>query len=340
MIVFNPEHEQCLSNGTRNFCPDQSSRKFAKDCAEIMRFGLSGEEINVWGWDLVIKNRLVNQGIPETSLPGDDYIAMVRQLAHRRESLKLSEHLKSSLDSTVLSFPAQLEARSLEDLAGFIEEYGTVMVKAPWSSSGKGLRRLYRGRVTDNDWGRCRRVMEKQGSLIVEQLQNPVLNVGIQMRMKQGKAELENYSIFETCRCAYKDNLLVSDDFVRRQCARYLPEGLLDEVCASIAEYLEQSEFSQYSGYLGVDTYVLRTDFGSYMLRPCVEINLRMTMGIVASRVYRHFKDRFADGAYLMETVYEPTPAALRERVSRASEILTPVTDDSLYAIVVRPVEE
>ena len=180
--------------------------------------------------------------------------------------------------------------------------------------------------------------MEKQGSLIVEQLQNPVLNVGIQMHISQGKAALENYSIFETCRCAYKDNLLVSDDYVRRQCGLYLPEGLLDMVCEAIAGYLEQSEFRHYSGYLGVDTYVLRTGEGTYMLRPCVEINLRMTMGIVASRVYNHFKDRFADGEYLMETVYEPTPEALRQRVSQASEVLTPLKDDSLYAIVIRPV--
>ena len=338
MIVFNPEHEQCLSNGNRTYCPDRSSRKFAQDCAQIMRFALCGEQINVWGWDLVLKNRLVNQGVPESSLPSDEYIALIRRLAHRRESLRLSEHLRSSLGGTNLSFPAQLEAQSLEELAEFIETYGDVMVKSPWSSSGKGLRRLYKGMVTENDWGRCRRVMEKQGSLIVEQLQNPVLNVGIQMHISQGKAALENYSIFETCRCAYKDNLLVSDDYVRRQCGLYLPDGLLDSVCEAIAGYLAQSEFRHYSGYLGVDTYLLRTGEGTYMLRPCVEINLRMTMGIVASRVYHHFKDRFADGEYLMETVYEPTPEALRQRVSQASEILTPLKYDSLYAIVIRPV--
>ncbi|MGM9788556.1 MAG: hypothetical protein ACI3ZF_06640 [Candidatus Cryptobacteroides sp.] len=337
LYVFNPEHEQCLSNGNRNYCPDLSSQKFAQDCASIMRFAGSEEEINVWGWDLVIKHRLLNQGIPEDKLPSDEHIAMIRRLAHRRESMKLGIYLSERLNSPYLSYPAQRELKSVGELAYFIEEVGDVMVKSPWSSSGKGLRRLYRGRVTENDWGRCRKVMEKQGSLIAEELQELALNVGIQLRIKEGKASLANYSIFETCRCAYKDNLLVSDDYVRRKCAEYLPEGLLDQACGEIIKYLEHSEFRFYSGYLGVDTYICRDREGNYLLRPCVEINLRMTMGIVASRVYRHFAERFEDGKYLMETVYAPSSEELRKKLESASEILTEVNESSRYAIIVRP---
>lgn len=335
--VFNPEHEQCLSNGNRNYCPDLSSQKFAQDCASIMRFGGSGEDINVWGWDLVIKHRLLNQGVPEEKLPSDEYLDLIRRLAHRRESVKLGIYLSERLESPYLSFPVQREVRTLEELAEFINQNGDVMVKSPWSSSGKGLRRLYKGQVTDNDWGRCRKVMEKQGSLIVEQLQELALNVGIQLRMRQGRAELANYSIFETCRCAYKDNLLLSDDYVRRKCAEYLPDGLLDKVCEEILKYLEQSEFSNYNGYLGVDTYICRTGPGEFRLRPSVEINLRMTMGIVAARVYQLFSERFEDGKYLMETVFAPSYEDLREKLKLASEILTDVNESSRYAIIVRP---
>ena len=120
MNVFNPEHEQCLSNGNRNYCPDLSSQKFAQDCASIMRFGGSGEDINVWGWDLVIKHRLLNQGVPEEKLPSDEYLDLIRRLAHRRESVKLGIYLSERLESPYLSFPAQREVRTLEELAEFI----------------------------------------------------------------------------------------------------------------------------------------------------------------------------------------------------------------------------
>ena len=119
--------------------------------------------------------------------------------------------------------------------------------------------------------------------------------------------------------------------------AEFLPDGLLDKVCEEILKYLEQSEFSHYNGYLGVDTYICRTGPGEFRLRPSVEINLRMTMGIVAARVYQFFSERFEDGKYLMETVFAPSYEELMEKLKLASEILTDVNESSRYAIIVRP---
>ena len=40
----------------------------------------------------------------------------------------------------------------------------------------------------------------------------------------------------------------------------------------------------RYCGYVGVDMFVYESD-GGFRLAPCVEMNVRMTMGLLARRV-------------------------------------------------------
>ena len=59
---------------------------------------------------------------------------------------------------------------------------------------------------------------------------------------------------------------------------RYVSLDLLDTVSQQVAQQLDLGD---YRGPFGIDMMVVRGDDG-FLLHPCVEINLRRTMGHVA----------------------------------------------------------
>ena len=77
-----------------------------------------------------------------------------------------------------------------------------------------------------------------------------------------------------------------------------------------LAMELEACLGDAYRGYLGVDMMIVRTAVG-YAVHPCVEVNLRMNMGVVSRLFFDRYVCREAVGRYVIE--YFPRPGdALR----------------------------
>ena len=82
----------------------------------------------------------------------------------------------------------------------------------------------------------------------------------------------------------YTGNTLALQAALERVLARQF-DGLniLKEICSAV---LSQHIAARYEGPLGVDMMLVKTDKG-IMLHPCIEVNLRRTMGYVALDVAR-----------------------------------------------------
>ena len=99
-----------------------------------------------------------------------------------------------------------------------------------------------------------------------------------------GKVHYLGLSLFHTKNGAYIGNLLATEEAKREQMARYLSLELLDEVRQRI---IDNVQLGDYQGPFGIDMMVVqRSTFNvppsTFNLHPCVEINLRRTMGHVA----------------------------------------------------------
>ena len=68
---------------------------------------------------------------------------------------------------------------------------------------------------------------------------------------------------------------------------RYLPTTLLDAVQQRICERLGERYKGKYRGPFGIDMMIVASEAGGFLLHPCVEINLRRTMGHVALELAR-----------------------------------------------------
>ena len=112
---------------------------------------------------------------------------------------------------------------------------------------------------------------------------------------------------------AYTGNLLASDGQIEAVIARYIPLDVLMRIRASLRTELAAIYGGIYSGYLGVDMMICRREgVEEYAVHPCVEINMRMNMGVVARLFYDNFVASGSTGRFCIE--YFPINEALRTR--------------------------
>ena len=386
-FVFNPEHDLCLANGDSHFVPPASALKFGRDCHDLLETVLGNQEmpeqdrsaevpygcksryeVLPWGWNNVLKTNLLKAGIPETQLPSDSDIAEIRRLSHRRTALQTGRFIWEALRESGLHghLTAGLPEEILTPEAAehFLERHPNAVFKAPWSGSGKGLRWIRRNEFSHSDAGWCRNVIDKQGSIIAEPREEVVCDFAMLFSTSNNGIHFEGYSLFDTDNGAYRSNILASDRYILAHLSRFIPENVLTAVRRQLTTYLKDNFTGRYKGYLGVDMFICRTngESGDYLLNPCVEINVRMTMGLLARKYFdRHlskdiipgqagshshadFRDKDAestkekpgiDGRYRLTVFYAPDPATLRLQLDSAVTILTGITEDTRYAVAI-----
>ena len=96
-----------------------------------------------WGWNLPLRNYLINKGIRSKLLPSERGLARWRALSHRQTSCifhaSLSQILPERQFAVYKSRPPRLFYSSAEAI-GYISGMGDCFIKTPWSSSGRGVR--------------------------------------------------------------------------------------------------------------------------------------------------------------------------------------------------------
>lgn len=235
--------------------------------------------VDPWGWDLAVCQRLRKQGVALSSLPSTERLQRIRELAHRRTSARLLGLL--SMPGTTGS---AFECQTIGEVEALACHYGRIVVKAPWSSSGRGVRFLSDIRMlTPQQKGWIIHTLEQQQSIMVEPYYNKVRDFAMEFTISpDGKAVYEGLSLFCTDKTTYSGNLLASEDTKRKMISNYISVELLDNIQEQICSCLPEILGNDYQGPLGVDMMVVEDEQGRRLVHPCVEINLRRTMGHVA----------------------------------------------------------
>ena len=250
--------------------------------------------IDPWGWDTALRAMLLRKGVNEELMPTDAQLADIRTLSHRSEAAWLLSRLlqhkastatisdgKSSLNTLLTG--EVYECTTIAEAEELLGKYGAIVMKAPWSSSGRGLRFLNTPAAISNTLleGWFNHLVAAQGSVMVEPYYHKVKDLGMEFYSDgAGHVEYIGLSLFHTENGAYIGNLIATESAKRESLSRLIPVGLLDSVQAIIAIEMGQRLKGRYRGPFGVDMMVVKQD--ECLLHPCVEINLRRTMGHVA----------------------------------------------------------
>ena len=101
--------------------------------------------------------------------------------------------------------------------------------------------------------------------------------------------------------------------------ARYCPlRGIIRfqyRIQEAVRTVLQEVYGSTYAGCIGVDMLVYRQKDGSFAIHPCIEINMRYTMGMVALRLFQHYVAPRAVGDYRVSYEKEAGEALEKHRL-------------------------
>lgn len=238
------------------------------------------EHFDVWGWDASLRNYLLRNRIADVDrLPSLDALDDIRTLSHRASAKPLLAELLK-LKGTVGGSEA---VTSYERLLAMLYEGRQLVIKAPWSSSGRGVR-FFDGKINPHFLGWIKNMLNSQGCLMVEPYYRKVKDFGMEFRSDgKGRIAYLGLSLFHTVNGAYAGNILATERAKQEMLSRYVKKGLLNSVKATAKRVLGQAYKGRYAGPFGIDMMVVARDGNDgFALHPCVEINLRRTMGHVA----------------------------------------------------------
>lgn len=356
LYLFNPEHDLALASGEANYMAPASARRMASELALLPMWyaeegsavlapsaynldyvkkiqellGLSVDlitepelaiepdlDIRPWGWDVALRKRLSVLGVDEVLLPSMGQLNDLREYSHRSKAVALLPELQLNEYFCGESY----YLRTPEEWKRFVEGRKECLLKAPLSGSGKGLN-WCKGIFTPFISGWCTRVAASQGGVIAEPIYNKVEDFAMEF-YSDGAGELTfvGYSLFHTGKSGmYEGNCLLSNGAIRKQLAQYIPlEALMDlENC--LRYRLSALVGTVYKGYLGVDMMICRfpeNEKPVFRIHPCVEINLRMNMGVIARFLHDRYVRPGSTGRFVID--YHPSEGEALQEHERMS---------------------
>lgn len=335
LYIFNPEHDLAMASGEPNYMAPASARRMAaelallpgwyaeagsavlapsaynldylqrmKELLELPVYIMTEPELAIepdldirpWGWDMALRKRLLGLGVDETELPSVEQLQMFRSCSHRRVAvellpcLQLGEYFCGESHYMTLSEEWQL----------FVESHDTCLLKAPLSGSGKGLN-WCKGVFTPSISGWCTRTGNQQDGVVGEPIYNKVKDFAMEFYSSgDGQVSFVGYSQFRTGGSgAYESNLLAPDAVIEGNLSAYIPLEELYKLRSTLESELSYRFGTIYTGYLGVDMMVCCfSEFPVYRIHPCVEINLRMNMGVVTRLLYDRYVNPGSTGGF------------------------------------------
>ena len=317
VYLFNPEHDLALAHGTHNYTAPPFARQLRHDLRLLPAWlapegayvavpddvsldedsrWLQDHALNVtpvhmsriaelgpchihpWGWDAALRYRLMQAGVSPDFLPTDVELDWIRHLSHRRITIAVHQALNGTMDLP----PCPMELTKIGDVMAFAASFPGCYLKMPWSGSGKGIYRVIDPR-TDNHVPRwIEGALRRQGSLLCEVGLDRVQDFAIECECRDGKTHWMGYSLFDNDFHSQYGTGRVAPMEELHQFLLGLYPGL-DPVIGQVIRVMDDLIAPVYNGPVGIDMMLYKDGKGKIALNPCVEVNMRMTMGMVTA---------------------------------------------------------
>ena len=276
-----------------------------------------------WGWSGTIKRRLIKKGVDASLLPTDKRLAKIMQLAHRKTSIIVHEKISQLLGRRCSPIPQIFN--KISDVINFAAEHKGCFVKMPYSGSGQGIFCALRPESTDfENW--CKGALKRQGELICEVGLNKKMDFALEFQCKSGNVDFLGYSVFESdAHSQYSTGLVTSPTILEQKIAENYIE--INQIKETIAMVIADIYATHYEGFLGVDMLLYDDGNGHIDIDPCVEVNLRATMGVVTCEIGKRIMKKETSGIFRIE--YEKNGFPTKDQENRL--YLTPILTDTQY---------
>lgn len=313
--IFNPENDIALGNNLRYFTPPRNAallrrhgsmlmawiagdgdliysdikdnEQWLESMAPVIKRDLSVfrpsdihdiTNIRPWGWSNAIAGELCHAGLSPDMMPATGAIEKIRAISHRRSSV----FINSKLRDAGVHAPIPVEITGTAALDEYLDKHPRAVIKSPWSSSGRGV--IYSGNMER----RCLLalaggMMKNQGSILIEPELNRLMDFAMLFEAGGDVVRSIGLSVFETGKGGnYSGNIVASQQHLTSLITKYVSEETLTGIRVRLEHILSELICNHYSGICGIDMMVYLDNDHTPRIAPCIELNLRNTMGYVA----------------------------------------------------------
>lgn len=249
-----------------------------------------------WGWSKATAERYKRFDVPQELLPKAEELDCIRALSSREFAADYitdflssanSEGWSETLVGEKMQFICTLENYSIQERTIF---------KSPWSSSGRGI---FAADSLDapSILQKLSGFIKRQGGFIADRFYDKRIDFALEYHINtEGEAKFLGYSLFTAgVNGYYGYNVVAPQEKLRAAIiADGCSEALLDLLIISHKNLLQKRLKGKYSGYIGIDM-LSTTENGIYKIHPCLEINLRMNIGILAINVQQRLQQCTVD---------------------------------------------
>lgn len=314
LLVFNCSNDMALACGAGEYVPPKQIREMERAMAFVPRVIAGKEDVVVsmddldcrdgyrlladsplpcpWGWSLAMKNKFRRFGVPEKMLPSDESLDVLRQLSSREFAVEYGHLLYQDMPFALINGCVDYSMRKVSSRVDFdIMQKASgsdVILKSFWSSSGRGNRIVYKDKPEN--------VGTVKFPCVADVFYDKVLDFAMEFEVGDNSADFLGLSVFEASREGrYEKNYVESQVSLAVRIADAFG-GCRDDVLFMLdalrdchLRVLGREVAGRYVGPVGIDMMVVRGGDGTCLFHPCVELNFRMNMGILALLVYERY---------------------------------------------------
>lgn len=321
-MLFFPSHDIALANGIKHFNPPTAALQLQEDLKTLSDIWnqpfLKGESPFPlpWGWNWDTRQYIhKHYDVRLKDLPTDEDLHRLRTLSSRLQTIYIldaiqaraqlfdAQQAEDRLKISSLLPPIRNEFLSSEsELYQYIQEKKEkgvrFVLKSPWSSSGRGLTR---SDVCSEDTliRRGLPVIRKMGGILAEEwIDQKEQDFAMLFYVGRESVRWVGYSMFEVdAQDTYRFGWLMSNHQMERQILNKNGAPISEQGTAALS-FLRDALISILSdlfkdffgrpfpvGYIGIDMMSYRPKENSstgLCIHPCIEMNVRCTMGVVA----------------------------------------------------------
>jgi len=202
----------------------------------------------------------------------------MRRLSHRRTSIVLHDALAELLGERLS--PAPVELKEYDDVVAFMNAHPGCYLKMPWSGSGKGIYRVIDPQGDQHVLRWIDGALHRQGSLLCEIGLERLQDFAIECQCRNGSTQFMGYSVFDSdFHSQYGKSKVAPAQELQDYLVSLYPD--VESVIGALLMVLDRIVAPYYTGPVGIDMMCYLDDGCRLAINPCVELNLRHTMGMV-----------------------------------------------------------
>ncbi len=317
---FNPDHEMALASGNKHFKPKKNIVALKNDLATLpiwldnnylidkhavttewleqitdlsVSHTLSStidytllDKVDMWGWNNNEVYRLKQLGVSQKLMPDDYQLRQIRHLTERQTAIDAMKFISNKFCHIQIPKPAQ-RVESLKEIETMFDHYNEIVLKSPLSESGKGVY-FTKKDISQSIKGWIKKELAQNGYIIAEKRYSVIQNFAMEFQTSTSDCLFIGYSLFNTNGKSYTGNILLDDKEIEHLITKMVDSQLLNQIRNTLIKFINKELTPYYEGYIGVDMFIFN-DNDILRLHPCVEINLRATMGLMAHNFYKKF---------------------------------------------------